>query len=54
MKLKYARYFGQFYEYQGQLGWMPWYKAIITDFHLMLSPMKDFKWIPQRMVTFGK
>ena len=35
MKLKYWQYFGQFYEHEGKIGWMPWYKAIIAK---MIAP----------------
>ena len=49
MKLKNVRYFGRFYEFEGQLGWMPWYKALIT----MIVAPNMVKWISQKNVNFG-
>lgn len=48
MKLKTVRYFGSFYEFEGGLGWMPFWKVWIIKH---LSDVK-INWIPQSRVKF--
>lgn len=54
MKLKNVRYLGMFFEMDGQLGWMPIYKAIICrTFGYKASKELGIKWIPQNEVNFS-
>lgn len=47
--LKYYRYLGKFYEYEGKLGWMPFYKVFMT---FAWGHYSTIKWVPQSMVRF--
>lgn len=51
MKLKTARYFGKFYEFEDGLGWMPFYKVAMIRF---MGHYNSIKWVPQKMVNFEK
>lgn len=51
IKLKNVRYFGRFYEYDGKLGWMPFYKVAMI---YIMGFQNNVKWIPQEMIKFGK
>lgn len=48
-KLRYYRYFGKFYEFEGMLGWMPFYKVLIL---VLRGDYSKVEWIPQSMVRF--
>ncbi len=48
MKLKYIFRFGSFYEYEGKLGWMPFYKVWIVK-AISDAPIK---WIPHSQIRF--
>ncbi len=50
MKLKTIRYFGSFYEYDGGLGWMPFWKVWIIKYIYNVP----INWIPQSEVRFGQ
>ena len=49
MKLKNIRYFGRFYEFEGQLGWLPWHKVLVV---MVLNP-NGVKWVSQKDVKFN-
>lgn len=49
--LETVRYFGKFYEYEGNLGWLPYHKAIIVKLH---PPKTDFRWVKQSEIQFVK
>ena len=48
MKLRYVFWLGSFYEYEGQLGWMPFYKVWIVK-AVSDAPIK---WIPYSQIKF--
>ena len=48
MRLKSIRYFGSFYEYNGGLGWMPFWKVWIIKYFSTFP----IKWVPQSQVHF--
>lgn len=51
IKLKTIRYFGSFYEYDGHLGWMPFWKVWITKIIAKQTDI-EIKWVPQSLVKF--
>ena len=48
MKLKHIMWFGSFYEWEGKLGWMPFYKVWIVK-TISNAPIK---WIPYNQIKF--
>lgn len=46
MKLKTFRYFGSFYEYEGQLGWMPFWRVAFVK----LTAPNEVLWVKQNKV----
>lgn len=48
MKMKYVRWFGSFYEHEGNLGWMPFWKVAVIK---VVAP-NAVNWVRQREVTF--
>ena len=49
MKLRTVRYFGSFYEYNGGLGWMPFWRVWVIK---LFSNVK-VNWVPQSKVRFN-
>ena len=49
MKLRTVRYFGSFYEYNGGLGWMPFWRVWI----IKLFSNVQVNWVPQSKVRFN-
>jgi hypothetical protein len=49
MKLKTVRYFGSFYEWDGGLGWMPFWRVWIIKYVYNVP----IHWVPQSEVHFG-
>ena len=48
MKLKHICWHGNFYEHEGHLGWMPFYKAWVVK---IFAP-NAVKWVPHKQVKF--
>lgn len=49
MKLNTIRYFGRFYTYNGELGWMPLHKVAIVS---LMGKSSEVDWVKQSEVKF--
>lgn len=51
VNLKMVSRFGKFYEYENQLGWMPFYKVFLI---ILFGYYDTIQWVPYNQVIFEK